>query len=186
MANIWHVFKIWILCTQMLRKTVIKMYIFVKHNFLKNYISINFFFSGKSVVLFTCVPPMDSLVTINVGKILQFIFHIPGGGGGKLLLIHSLQWNPNNVLTTCKEISKGSCQQICVLITHIKSKTIDQRSWEETKTWWSKAGLFFTIIYFGNWQIYWLFVALQTWCGFLFLLNNFPLQSLEYATHSSI
>ena len=66
----------------MSRKTVIKMYIFVKHNFLKNYISINFFFSGKSVVLFTCVPPMDSLVTINVGKILQFIFHISGGGGG--------------------------------------------------------------------------------------------------------
>ena len=65
----------------MLRKTVIKMYIFVKHNFLKNYISINFFSSGKSVVLFTCVPPMDSLVTINVGKILQFIFHISGGGG---------------------------------------------------------------------------------------------------------
>ena len=57
------------------------MDIFVKHNFLKNYISINFFLSGKSVVLFTCVLPMDSLVTINVGKILQFIFHISGGGG---------------------------------------------------------------------------------------------------------
>ena len=30
-----------------------------------------------------------------------------GGGGGKLLPIHSLKWNPNNVLTTCKVISKG-------------------------------------------------------------------------------
>ena len=27
--------------------------------------------------------------------------------GGKLLPIHSLKWNPNDVLTTCKAISKG-------------------------------------------------------------------------------
>ena len=54
------------------------MYIFVKHNFLKNYISTNFILSGKSVVLFNCVLPMDSLVAINVGKILQFIIHISG------------------------------------------------------------------------------------------------------------
>ena len=30
-----------------------------------------------------------------------------GGGGGKLLSIHSLKRNPNDVLTTCKAISKG-------------------------------------------------------------------------------
>ena len=29
------------------------------------------------------------------------------GGEGKLLPIHSLKWNPNDVLTTCKAISKG-------------------------------------------------------------------------------
>ena len=33
----------------------------------------NFFLSGKSVVLFNCVLPMDSLVAMNVGKIL-FIY----------------------------------------------------------------------------------------------------------------
>ena len=27
-----------------------------------------------------------------------------GGGGGGLLPIHSLKWNPNDVLTTCKAI----------------------------------------------------------------------------------
>ena len=30
-----------------------------------------------------------------------------GGGGEKLLPIHSLKWNPNDVLTSCKAISKG-------------------------------------------------------------------------------
>ena len=32
---------------------------------------------------------------------------IGGGGGAELLPIHSLKWNPNDVLTTCKAISKG-------------------------------------------------------------------------------
>ena len=56
---------------------------------------------------------------------------------------------------------QGSCQQICVLIMRIAWKTTDQRSWEEAKTWRSKAGLFLTII-FCNSQIYWFYVAFQT------------------------
>ena len=35
------------------------------------------------------------------------------GGGGKLLPIHSLKWNPNNVLTTCKAISKVLPADLC-------------------------------------------------------------------------
>ena len=32
---------------------------------------------------------------------------VGGGGGGELLPINSLKWNPNDVLTTCKAIMKG-------------------------------------------------------------------------------
>ena len=54
------------------------------------------------------------------------------------------------------------------------------------KKWRSKAGLFLTIIfwYFANLLILCRFSDIV--CGFLFLLNNFPLQSLEYATYSSV
>ena len=41
---------------------------------------------------------------------------------------------------------QGPWQRICVLVMLITSKTIDQGSLEGTKTWWSKAGLFLTII----------------------------------------
>ena len=34
-------------------------------------------------------------------------YHTQGGGGGELLPIHSLKWNPNDVLTTCKAFRKG-------------------------------------------------------------------------------
>ena len=37
----------------------------------------------------------------------------PGGAGGKLLPIHSLKWNPNDVLTTCKAISKVLPADLC-------------------------------------------------------------------------
>ena len=79
-----------------------------------------------------------------------------------------------------------SCQWICVLIMHIMSNTIDQRSWEGTKTWRSKVGLFLTIKFWQFANLWILFRFSDIVCGFLFLLSNFPLQSLEYATYSSL
>ena len=66
---------------------------------------------------------------------------LPRGGGSYFPYIllnesHNLQSD-----------QQRSCQRICVLIMRITSKTIDQRSWEETRTWRSKAGLFLTIIF---------------------------------------
>ena len=39
----------------------------------------------------------------SCGKFMQ---RLEQGEGGKLLPVHSLKWNPNDVLTTCKAISK--------------------------------------------------------------------------------
>ena len=68
---------------------------------------------------------------VTRGKVLPFLPKGQvSGGGGELLPIHSLKWNPNDVLTTCKAISNAfasgfvywSCDYV---------KNIDQRSWEE-------------------------------------------------------
>ena len=41
----------------------------------------------------------------------------------------------------------------------------------------------FSLSHFGNSQIYWFYIAFQTYCMFCFFsLNNFPPRSLEYAT----
>ena len=53
-------------------------------------------------------------------------------GGGKLLPIHSLKWNPNDVLTTCKAISKGLASGFVYWSSALR-QTIDQRSWEKNK-----------------------------------------------------
>ena len=42
--------------------------------------------------------------SLNFIRLLRVVFS--GGGGGELLPIHSLKWNPNDVVTTCKAISK--------------------------------------------------------------------------------
>ena len=63
-------------------------------------------------------------------KSCRFCLRVRSAGGGELLPIHSLKWNPNDVLTTCKAISNAfasgfvywSCDYV---------KNIDQRSWEE-------------------------------------------------------
>ena len=98
------------------------------------------------------------------------------GGGGWLLPIHSLKWNPNHVFTTW--------QQICVLIMRITSKPKDQWFWEGTKHAVRRRDCF-AVFYLGNLLILCRFLDIV--CGFLFLLNNFPLQSLEikYATYSN-
>ena len=46
----------------------------------------------------------------------------------------------------------------------------------------------FSLLYFGNSQFYCRILCRfsEIVCGFPFLLNNFPLQSLEYATYSSV
>ena len=61
-------------------------------------------------------------------------FHIPS------LQLFSIPFN-------LQSDQQGSCQRICVLIMRITSKTKDQRAWEKTKTWQSKAGLILTIIF---------------------------------------
>ena len=70
--------------------------------------------------------------------------------------------------------------------TDVFQKTIDQRPWEETRTWRLKAGLFLTIILWKFAHLLILCRFSDIVCGFLFLLNNFPLQSLEYATYRSV
>ena len=83
------------------------MYIFLKHNFLKNYISINFFLSGKSVVLFTCVPPMDSLVTKCREDItIYFSYNYQGEWGGSYFSYILL----NEIQTTFSLLAKKSAK----------------------------------------------------------------------------
>ena len=53
---------------------------------------------------------------------------------------------------------------------------------ERRKTWRSKAGLFPIIIFWEFANLFILSHFSDILCGFLFLLNNFPLQSLENAT----
>ena len=64
--------------------------------------------------------------------------------GGSYFPYILFKWNPNDVLTTCKAISKAFAS---VLIMRITSKTIDQRSSEKTKAWRSKEGLFLIIVF---------------------------------------
>ena len=53
----------------------------------------------------------------------------------------------NEIQTMFSQLTKRSARVLpadLVLIMRIASKSIDQRSWEETKTWRSNAGLFLT------------------------------------------
>ena len=114
------------------------------------------------------------LVCKKTHRKLMTMVHL-GGGGGWLLPIHSIKWNPNHVLTTGL--------QICVLmIMRITSKTKDQWFWEGTKHAVQRRDCF-SVFYLGNLLILCCFLDIV--CSFLFLLNNFPLQSLEYATYSN-
>ena len=107
------------------------------------------------------------------------------GGGGKLLPIHSLKWNPNDVLTTCKAISKGLASGFVYWSYALRQNPLIN-GLEKKRKHGGRRRDCFSLSYFGHSQIYWVYVGFQTVCGFLFLLNNFPLQSLEYATYSSV
>ena len=52
--------------------------------------------------------------------------------GGELLPIHSLKWNPNDVLTTCKAISNGLVSGFVYWSCTLRLKTIDQRTVRST------------------------------------------------------
>ena len=70
-----------------------------------------------------------------------------GGGGGGSYFPYILL---NEIQTMFSQLAKRSARVLpadLVLIMRITSKSIDQRSREETKTWRSKAGLFLTIIF---------------------------------------
>ena len=62
--------------------------------------------------------------------------------------VHSLKWNPNVVLTTCKAIIKGFASGF------VYWSCTNQRFWKGIKNNWpSKSRLFLTILFFGNSQI---------------------------------
>ena len=111
---------------------------------------------------------------------------------------------------------QGFYQRICVLIMRITSKTILgillMNSWDTQIYFFSNYYNFqsvyfeqinvlekkqkhggrrrdcFSLLYFGNSQFYCQILCRfsDIVCGFPFLLNNFPLQSLEYVTYSSV
>ena len=86
------------------------------------------------------------IVILHLSIIWQFLKKCTTSGGRKLLPTHSLEWKIQKMFSHyLPSDHEKSCQWICVLIMHIMSKTIDQRSWEGTKTWRSKVGLFLTI-----------------------------------------
>ena len=95
-----------------------------------------------------------------------------GGGGGGLLPIHSL----NRKLTTCKAIGKGLPADLCS--DHAHYVTIDRNKNMAVEGWTVSHYYILVIREFIDFMS--LFRHGQV-CSFLFLLNNFPLQSLEYA-----
>ena len=108
-----------------------------------------------------------------------------GGAGGKLLPVHSLKWNPNDVLTTCKAISKGLASGLvhwsCALRQNHRFNGF------EKKQIMAAQGETFSHYYIlVNRNLFVLCRFSDIAYGFLFLLNNFPLQSVEYATYSCV
>ena len=98
------------------------------------------------------------------------------GGGGKLLPIHSLKWNPNDVLTNCPAISAADRKARRLSVPDC------QRFWErKKKTRGSKAGRSRYFI-LATRKIF--ILCRFSDSGFLFLLNNFRVQSLEYTAYS--
>ena len=76
------------------------------------------------------------IVILHLSIIWQFLKKCTTSGGRKLLPTHSLEWKIQKMFSHyLPSDQEKSCQWICVLIMHIMSKTIDQRSWEGTKTW---------------------------------------------------
>ena len=107
--------------------------------------------------------------------------HQEGGGGVGRHFPYILL---NEIQTMFSDLAKQSARalpaDLCTDHAHyVKNhkSTVLRRN----KTWQSKAGLFLTIIYwqFANLMILCRFSYIV--CGFLFLLNSFPLQNLECA-----
>ena len=64
--------------------------------------------------MFSWTSPLSDSKVLKISPIdfptIRFVCHLDlclAQGEGKLFLIHSLKWNLNNVLTTCKAIIKG-------------------------------------------------------------------------------
>ena len=79
--------------------------------------------------------------------LLRDTLHEARWGGGKLLPINSLKWNPNDVLTTCKAISKGLASGFVYWSCALSQKPLINGLEKKQKTWQSEAGLFLTIIF---------------------------------------
>ena len=79
-------------------------------------------------------------------------------GGGKLLPIHSLKWNPNDVFQTIsKGLASGFVYWSCAL-----SQKPQINGLEKKQKHGSRRRDCFSLLYFGNSQIYWFYVAFQT------------------------
>ena len=123
------------------------------------------------------IQPSSSSTNQNAALIIDYYLDFTKYHGGKLLPIHSLKWNSNNLQSD----QQGSCQRICELVMRITSKTIDQRSnmAVEGGTVSHQVSHYYILVIRKFIDLMSLF---RQCVVFFFLLNNFPLQSLEYAT----
>ena len=110
--------------------------------------------------------------------------HRPGGGSYFpyiLILMKSKRCSHN-----LQSDQQGSCQRICVLIMRITSKIHRSTVLRENKNMAVEGGTVSHYYILVIRKFIDLMSLFRHICGFLFLLNNFPLQSLIYATYSSV
>ena len=75
------------------------------------------------------------------------------GRGGKQLPIHSLKWNPNDVLTTCKAIYEVLVSGYTFYACADVACSNGTRTLKGRKLWWPKAADSVLSIRLGNWRI---------------------------------
>ena len=108
-----------------------------------------------------------------------------GGGGGSYfpyILLNEIQMMASQL---AKQSARVLPADLCTDNAHYVKNHISMVYYyyrEGTKTWRSKAGLFPIFIFWEFANLLILSHFSDILCGFLFLLNNFPLQSLENAT----
>ena len=105
---------------------------------------------------------LSTLTTCNNCE-CDFPFLWKVSSGGELLPINSLKWNPNDVLTTYKAISKGLASRFVYWSCALRQKP-KINGFEKEQKHGGRRQDCFSLLYFGNSQICWFYVAFQTWC----------------------